>query len=244
MSKSDNERASRIRRAIREHRAGRGKAPSDRDSKWLALRDAERPPRAAREREPELEPREPELPPAPPDDLVELGPAPAPATPATPSSATPATPGASPAAMSLTPPGAHVPGLCPVGPDCPGCSGRLDTEAKVCVKTGRPVFPEIAPHAARGFAKIAIGLIAWGVRLYAKWMHGRELPAVAPTDLEVEELADAFRSIFRTRASVGWIGNAFGDLAAVGNALHAVGSRQMRAAPATGDATSATPVPA
>ncbi len=232
MSKSDNERASRIRRAMREHAAGRGPAVKDRDSKWLAMHEAERPPRAARPREPSPPADGPfsdasssSSPPPSFFDLVDLPPAaPATAAPA-PASNAPAQPGAPPA---TTP--AHVAGgVCPVGPDCPGCRGVLDHAPKVCIKTGDAVYPQIGDAAAMGFAGLALFVIGFTVRLFVRLFHGRDVGPVAATKPEREELADAIKAAFRNRPSLGWIGATMGDLAAAANVVTSYGARQLAA---------------
>lgn len=225
MSKSDRERASRLRRVRRE-----GRDLSDRDSRWLARYEAERPPRAARE------PIEPATlpPPAPADDFVDLPAAMPAATPA-PATATPATPNpaqgngpAQAAATTATP--QHAPGAtCPVGPDCPGCRGDLDHAPKQCIKTGAEVYPLIGDGAARGFAGLVLGVIGWGIRLYIRIAQGRDVGPVAATELERAELADAIKLAFRQRPAIGWLGASFADFAAVANVLSTFGARQLNA---------------
>lgn len=143
---------------------------------------------------------------------------------------------------AMLPPGGVAPGAlhspvgpCPVGPGCPGCSGRLNVGPQVCTTTGREVYPEISDVAARGFAGIFLTLVGVGVRLYARMVLGRDVGSCEPRSLEVAELADALKSAFRLRPSVGWIGSTFGDLAAIANVVTTYGARALDAKPALPD---------
>ncbi len=104
---------------------------------------------------------------------------------------------------------------CPVGPTCPGCRGTTKREALACTTTGERFYPELSDAAARGFAGLLLAIFGIGVRMYARWVRGRELEPVEPSALEREELAEALRAVFRMRPALGWIGASFGDVAAV-----------------------------
>jgi hypothetical protein len=88
--------------------------------------------------------------------------------------------------------------------NCPACAGQLDKGPQICVKTGKPVWPQISDNGARMLAGVILFAIGFGVRIaYGQ----REI--VDPTELELEALADAIKAVVRRRA--GWV-QAFDDL--------------------------------
>lgn len=235
-TKSDRERASRLRRRERK-----GDDLSDRDARWLARYDDARrrpAPRVERVEPPATPAATPAAPVvvAEPVDLVEIANVAPPA-------ATPAAPGATPVATHATPPAPGSPGV-PGGPlptlhapactivDCPGCAGQLATGPQTCGKTGLAVYPKLSDVAARGFASFLLWAVSTVVRV-GTWIVGwattgkGTAPAyVEPTKLERSELAEALTSIFRTRPALGAIGQAWGDVAACGAVVTAYSARQ------------------
>lgn len=225
MSKSDRERASRLRRRVRD-----GASLSERDSRWLARYDDDR--RVSRV-EARAEVRE-ATPAATPQatqaiDMVEI-----PAAPATPAATPQATsagvvqPGAAlPAPQSL-------PGAPPHGPacaikNCPGCAGLLRRGPETCATTGALVYPDLSQAAARGFAALVLALLGVGVRMYARLVLGRRLDAVEPNELERSELAEALVAVFRARPTIGALGQSWGDMAAVLGVGQSLVRRQLAA---------------
>lgn len=161
--------------------------------------------------------------------------------------APPQPPAAAPAsAATTTPAGATTPGglaptlhatTCTI-PNCPGCAGLLDYKPQICATTQREVYPPLSDLAARGMARFVFGAIALAVKLWRRIADGVNVPMVAPTKIELAELADAIKEIVRRR--VGWAG-AWGDLSAAFMAITAFGARAVTAAPLPADASPAAP---
>lgn len=236
VAKSDREKASRLRRRERDE----GEL-SARDARWLAKYDATRAAARASRPEPAREPDAVPVVAVEPVELVEIAAAAPPqATAGAPVATSPAVPGATPATLA-TPgipavPGGPLPSFhapaCTVA-DCPGCAGEMATGPQVCGKTGLQVYPKLSEVASRGFAGMLLWAVSGIVRLgawFSTWIttgKGQAPAYVEPTRLERSELAEALRSIFRTRPWLGALGQAYGDVAACGAVVTTYGGRSM-----------------
>lgn len=227
MSKSEREKASRIRGRLRK-----GESVPARDRRWLESYDEAR--RASREPAtsepapvaPKAAPVEPEMVEiAAPATLPTAPPATSATLPATGNNVVPGVPGAPAGAPGAPLPSFHKPG-CPVGSGCPGCAGEIIVgEPPTCITTGQKYYPAIGSAAARGFAGALLWVVSLVVRAGRYFLTGKWAPELEPTDLEKSELADALIAAFKARPFLGAIGHSIGDVVAAGHIAMAYGSR-------------------
>lgn len=232
-TKSERERASRLRRKVRG-----GDELSARDRRWLDKYEAENrrvarrvqrsePVEDAQTVEPESADVAPEpVAPEPEPEMVEI----AGELPATPSAAPPAdAPGGAPGATPALPTLHRAP--CPVGPDCPGCAGLLDVKAQICATTGREVWPAIGEDEAEGWAHALLEGVGLLVRWIARQFFGRRLRAVDPSSLEVSRASRALRVAARRRPLVAELAHSAGDIVSLAMTARAYGARSWAALP-------------
>ena len=118
----------------------------------------------------------------------------------------------------------HTTEVCTI-PNCPACAGILDKGPQICVRTKKPVWPQISDNGARMLAGVILFCIGFGVRLAY-----RQPEIVDPTELELEALADAIKDVVRKRA--GWV-QAVDDIlsTAWGIGAYAKRARKVKALP-------------